>query len=517
MAKKNYKTILAYIFLGFFSFLINFYYGSRGLFPIDSLGHFDTGYRILLGEFPFKDYWVVSGPTIDYIQALFFYLLGVSWSSYLAHTSLLNALLTLITYYFFLELKIKNFYSFFYAFFFSILAYTSSGTPFVDHHATFFSLIAIYMTILNLKNYNKFFCIAIPILFFLAFFSKQVPSAYLIIISLSVILAHLWLEKKTNFFKYYIFGVLISLLIFFIIGYLSNINFNDFLIQYIYYPPSIVTNRIDGLAFTFKNLFLDFKLIHLFLIPLVFLFFLNHSNKSSHNGDPYIICLFFFTVLSLIFHQLITQNQVFIFFLIPILGALLHAEIEKSKSKKKIYFLIIFIFTSYAVCKYHLRFNDSRKFHELVNVDFSKSIDAEIIDEKLKHLKWITPFEKNPQKELKEVIKSKNYIKQSKNNLMVITNYSFFSAILDKKIHSPIRWYISNGNSHPSLENKYYLSYKNLLMKKIISNNINEIVTIDIYKDDYIDDLLSSNCSIKKIKVNKMLISHLITNCKDKD
>jgi hypothetical protein len=152
-----------------------------------------------------------------------------------------------------------------------------------------------------------------------------------------------------------------------------------------------------------------------------------------------------------------------------------------------------------------------------VNVDFSKSIDAEIIDEKLKHLKWITPFEKNPQKELKEVIKSKNYIKQSKNNLMVITNYSFFSAILDKKIHSPIRWYISNGNSHPSLENKYYLSYKNLLMKKIISNNINEIVTIDIYKDDYIDDLLSSNCSIKKIKVNKMLISHLITNCKDKD
>ena len=32
---------------------------------------------ILLDEHPFKDYWIVSGPFLDYFQALFFYLFGV--------------------------------------------------------------------------------------------------------------------------------------------------------------------------------------------------------------------------------------------------------------------------------------------------------------------------------------------------------------------------------------------------------------------------------------------------------
>ena len=41
--------------------------GNRGVYPIDSFSHFDSGFRILNGEHPFKDYWIVSG---------FFVLLG---------------------------------------------------------------------------------------------------------------------------------------------------------------------------------------------------------------------------------------------------------------------------------------------------------------------------------------------------------------------------------------------------------------------------------------------------------
>ena len=59
-----------------FSLFINQYYGNRGVFPIDSFSHFDTGFRILLGEFPFKDFWVISGPFVDYLQAFFFYFFG---------------------------------------------------------------------------------------------------------------------------------------------------------------------------------------------------------------------------------------------------------------------------------------------------------------------------------------------------------------------------------------------------------------------------------------------------------
>ena len=50
------KEFLIIIFLILFSTLFNQYYGNKGVFPHDSFSHFETGYRILLGEFPFKDY-----------------------------------------------------------------------------------------------------------------------------------------------------------------------------------------------------------------------------------------------------------------------------------------------------------------------------------------------------------------------------------------------------------------------------------------------------------------------------
>ena len=59
-------------FLFIFALLINQYYGNRGIFPTDSFSHFDTGFRILLDEHPFRDYWIVSVPLVDYLQAFFF-------------------------------------------------------------------------------------------------------------------------------------------------------------------------------------------------------------------------------------------------------------------------------------------------------------------------------------------------------------------------------------------------------------------------------------------------------------
>ena len=71
--RSTLKEKVLVIILILFSLLINQYYGNRGIFPVDSFSQFDTGFRILLGEYPFKNYWVVSGPFIDYIQAIFFY------------------------------------------------------------------------------------------------------------------------------------------------------------------------------------------------------------------------------------------------------------------------------------------------------------------------------------------------------------------------------------------------------------------------------------------------------------
>ena len=64
------------VLLFLFAIVINQYYGNKGLFPHDSASHFDAGKRILLGEHPIKDYWIISGFIIDYIQSFFFPFVG---------------------------------------------------------------------------------------------------------------------------------------------------------------------------------------------------------------------------------------------------------------------------------------------------------------------------------------------------------------------------------------------------------------------------------------------------------
>ena len=81
---KNIKIVL-FLLLSIFSILINNHYGNIGVFPIDTLGFFDTAYSILLDKHPFKDFWIFTGPLVDYIQALFFKIFGLKWSSYVLH------------------------------------------------------------------------------------------------------------------------------------------------------------------------------------------------------------------------------------------------------------------------------------------------------------------------------------------------------------------------------------------------------------------------------------------------
>lgn len=69
MLKKKYISLFSLVF---FSFFLNFFLASRGVFPIDTFIHYDSGYRILLGELPVRDFWIVHGFVIDFIQAFFF-------------------------------------------------------------------------------------------------------------------------------------------------------------------------------------------------------------------------------------------------------------------------------------------------------------------------------------------------------------------------------------------------------------------------------------------------------------
>ena len=174
----------------------------------------------------------------------------------------------------------------------------------------------------------------------------------------------------------------------------------------------------------------NFKFI---LISLVFFLYFSTKNlnldKKLHNKKFYFIFLFFFLTFLIIFHQILTKNQIFIFFLIPILLGLSEINI---KNKYFSYFIILLcLFTT---VKYHERFNEKRKFHELVNVDLSKASNAELVDKKLKNLKWITPqYSKNPSEEIDNINRIKNILKNDNRKKMVLSNHPFSSVILNEE------------------------------------------------------------------------------------
>ena len=117
---------------------------------------------------------------------------------------------------------------------------------------------------------------------------------------------------------------------------------------------------------------------------------------------------------------------------------------------------ILILFCLFATFKYHLRFNENRKFHELQNVNLQLSIDAKKIHKKLSGLNWITPqFKNNPNEEIKLINQIETYLRKDSRKKMVITNYSFFSTILDQKLFSPSRVYAGDGTTNPLKGNKY--------------------------------------------------------------
>ena len=519
VSKFKFKKDKIYIlFLFLFSIIINQYYGNLGLFPMDSAHFFDSGYRVLKGETPFYDYWLTKGPILDYIQAIFFYIFGVNWQAYVIHASTINALITLSTFFVLKNFKLKDEYSFFYSLLFSILAYPSSGTPFIDHHSAFFSLLGIYSFLLGINNKRKIFWILMPIFFGFAFLSKQVPAAYIILIVGLVLLLYVLINKKIYLIWYSSASTILFILAIIFFGKIQDINFTSFLDQYIYYAQTIGSKRFVNLTFTFENIIGKFILIYLIIVFFIYinlqkLFFLKNYIKQN---DFYVFLILLFFTFSLILHQLLTKNQIFIFFIIPILCAFSHIDVSNSNFKfKKIACLILFSICFFSTFKYHIRFNEDRKFHELENINFELAIDAKEINKKLSGLKWITPqFKNNPKEEINLINNIKFLLKEDKRNKMLITNYPFFSIILEEKLFLPSRVYTGDGTTHPLKDNVYEAKYQKLMNNLIKKNKITVIYVTNIKNENmnfhYID--FYKNCFEKKI-ILKQLTSYEIKNC----
>ncbi len=508
---------LLIIALTIFSLGVNQYYGNKGVFPIEGFAFFDTAYRILLGDLPFKDYWAVSGVFLDYTQAIFFKIFGVNFQIYVFHASLLNCLLTLMTYFYARNLSINNYFSFLYALIFSLLAYTTSGTLYVDNHASLLCLAAVYLFIFGIiKNKSNYFFL-IPFLIGVAFFTKPAPTVYIFLFLSIILLLYILTFKKYQIFQNLLYSSLIFFFLIFLFFYFQEIPIELILEQYFYFPITIADQRFENFNLSFDNIIFNFKFIHFFFIPLIVINFkrIFYFRKYLTHDDFFIFLIVGGFSLCLMFHQINTKNQLFILFLIPVICILLHSQLMKTKFKnKKILTIIFTIICVLLASKYHVRFNESRKFHEMVNINFDLAVDASKIDKKLNGLKWITPsYSSSPNKEIKHINETLNILKNDSTKKMIITNYSFFSAVLEENTNSPSRWYISNGGAYPINKNKYFLSYKKYLLNIIEKKNIETIYVIFPVKEEELLRYINIKC-LNKNRINETVSKYeIISKC----
>jgi len=522
------SNLLYIIFIGIYAFIINWISGNLGVMPIDTFAFFDTGFSILKGKYPVRDFWAFSGLLIDYLQAIFFLIFGFNWAAYVIHASFFNILISLVVFFTFTNLNLNKIYSLFYALSVATLCYPVSGTPFSYQHSFVLSLISILVICLAIKKQSNILWFLLPVIIASAFLSQQTPTAYIDLILIIVIFYYFISSKNFENFKFFVFGCLFSLSIFFIFLIISKTPIRDFIYQHILFPltigsarvldhPSAYTSLADQL--NFKRLIGDFKFIHIFFGLILFVTLKNILSKSKRLQKNLIVInlLILASTLLFIFHQLITANQIFIFALIPILAAFLHLNLINDENKKYLVSFII-ILVLFTTVKYHYRFNLDRKFMDLEKVNLEKALPASEISSKLKHLKWITPLEysDNPQEEidfLKNVIE---LLKKDQRKKAVITNYQFFSLVLNEDLNILNRWYLDH-NTHPTINHKYFDYYKSFVNKNLEKNNIEVIYLVSFSEKEIIFDNIKvyfgEKCFNNNFLIENKLSYHEIKNC----
>ena len=498
------------------SILANYYFGSIGVWPIDTFAFFDSANFINKGFLPVRDYWTSNGFLVDFIQSVFFKVLGVNWSVYLLQSSIINFLFTYFTYKFLKNEGLNSNSSLFYSFFVSILAYPSIGAPFPDHHSLLLSIIGIYLLIFAIKNNRFIIWFSIPFILVLAFLCKQTPSAFFIII-ISIYLFCFSIYKK----DYYLFipiilSSIITILIFVFFLFLNEINFQDFLIQYIFFPLTIGSERAESLSFYsfFYKLITELKFfliaVLILIIQIIKDFNLNNKKFQSIFDSNFIFLL---VVIVVIINQNLIKNQNIIFFLLPILFGLIQVKINKIHKFRNTLIFLVILLNIFISVKYHYRFNVDRKFIELENVDKSLSINSSAISSRLKGLKWITISSSNEIKNEAQLLKdSINFLQNNKDESLIISYYQFILTDIDHSFYPPNRWHTDDGVSYPLKTNKFYPLYKSFYKEKLAKYKIKKIFPLYPLNENDFNFVLDKDC-IKTTKINKLLLKHDLLKC----
>ena len=144
----------------------------------------------------------------------------------------------------------------------------------------------------------------------------------------------------------------------------------------------------------------------------------------------------------------------------------------------------------------------------------SNSIDAGILSEKLKNLRWLTHhYPGNPEQEIENLLDSMEIIKSDNRKKMIVTDYQFISVELNIEGNSAARiWW--RHHIYPVSGQKYFKEWKNFLLSKIKNENIEVIYTVHPLEGehDIFEGVVDNDCVSKK-NLNEILVIQILKNC----
>lgn len=533
------SEISSIFFLIITSFFFSFYFGHIGLMPLDDLQNFNSGFRVLKGDFPFKDYYSITGPLLDIWQSNFYEIFGVNWQSFLIHASVMNTIYTISLYYFFKKFSLNTFQSFLLAISGGILMYPTSGNPTVEHHSLILSVIATLFFIIGQK-YNNNFKIYISIfVFFLAFFIKQVPTVYFIFLCVLIYFSQIISKLNTiNTIKYFIFS-LSCLIIFFFYFYSNGVLINDIINQYFVIAFNLGESRFETINLDFlyekisKLFFLIFiiipsawllifknKRLHFLIVislSIIICFYEIHSNNqpitfsllpvfiyfvlsplAKENINSKFLNYFFYIIIFYCFFRILRFE---IYYLCALVFLLMYLFLKKNILLKNLVIIYLLITT----CFYFEKYIKNRAWDDLNKEKLTASFKGEDIDKKLKNLKWRTVYFDDINVEKNLIVETLAFLKSinSEDNYILISDYQIYNAILNKRDYSPVKYWFKDA-TYPSKNKTLRSDFEKFFRNKIINNNISIIVVDNTanFKTNEINEFAWLNNCLKKIKIN---------------
>ncbi len=124
--------------------------GFDGFMPLDQSIVWDGAWRVLQGQVPFADFALPAGLTPILIQAAIFKLAGVTWTCYVAHAALANAVFALAVYTTLVRLMGRIGPPFVYGLAAGLALYPAMGTPYPDLHAVLFLSLTLLLILRDL-------------------------------------------------------------------------------------------------------------------------------------------------------------------------------------------------------------------------------------------------------------------------------------------------------------------------------------------------------------------------------